>query len=63
VFCESVQLCLQFCLDHLSCVFNRRKRKKWEGGGWQSYFFSKKFSGRKGNDRRCFVVLQQPVLL
>jgi hypothetical protein len=31
VFCEGVQHCLQFCLDHLSCVsfiFNQANREK-----------------------------------
>jgi hypothetical protein len=71
LFCEGVQHCLQYCLDHLNCVkmpafqfYLQSGKQRKVGWLYESHVvFGQKFSGEKGNVRRCVVVMQQPVLL
>jgi hypothetical protein len=76
MFCEAVQHCLRFCLDHLGCVkmaaFQLGKQRKvakdqvrrveWLGGD-SLVVLGQKFPGEKGSGRRCVVMMQQPFLL
>jgi hypothetical protein len=71
-FCKGVQHCLQFCLDHLSCVklvafqfyLQSGKQRKVEWFGVNSHVvFGQNFPGEKGNVRQCIVLMQQTVLL
>jgi hypothetical protein len=71
VFCEGVQHCLLFCLNHLICVIcvpfsficNWENRKIGWVGDDSHVVFSQKFLGEKGSVRWCVVMMQQPVLL
>jgi hypothetical protein len=72
VFCEGVRHRLRFCLDHLSSVkmatiqfylqSEKQRKAGWVGDG-SHVVFGQKFPGEGGSVRRCFAVMQQPVLL
>jgi hypothetical protein len=66
---------MQFCLGHLICVkmvaFQLGEQRKVTGGqvrqvgyvGDDSHVaFGERLPGEKGSVRRCFVMMQQPVL-
>jgi hypothetical protein len=67
VFCEGVQECLWFCLDHLNCVkiaafqFYLQSGKQWKVGwvGNNSHVaFGLKFPGEKWSMTWCVAVMQ-----
>jgi hypothetical protein len=72
VFSKSVQHHLRIWLDHLNCVkmatfqfylqFGKQRKVGWVGDD-SHVAFGKKFPGEKVSERRCVVVMQQPVLL
>jgi hypothetical protein len=75
VFCDGVQHCLRFYLDHLHCVkimapqfyLQLEKQRSCRGpnqasrvgGGQQSCCISQKFPGEKGCVRQCVLMMQQ----
>jgi hypothetical protein len=54
-------LCQNGGLSVLSSIGERRESRV--GGRRQSCYFGQKLSGEKGIVRRCFVVMEQSVLL
>jgi hypothetical protein len=70
VFCEGVQHCLQFYLNHFICVkmvafqfYLQLGKQKSRVGGDDILFFVKISLVKKGNVRGCIVMMQQLVLL